>query len=466
MNTAALYQVYLSHPVVTTDSRRCPEGSMFFALKGTNFNGNTFAKKALEDGCAVAVVDDPAVVPADDDRFIVVADVLNALQDLAAFHRKQFKKPVLQITGTNGKTTTKELVAAVLGERFNVLYTQGNLNNHIGVPLTLLRIREEHDIAVIETGANHPGEIAFLTELVQPDYGLITNVGHAHIEGFGSFEGVKRTKGELYDFLKAHDGCRIFSNGSDATLTAMLNERGIDSGAKCIVYGNEVTDASTESDFLTDPAAEPLDTVPFSPVVCGQVTDCNPFVKMRWCKGCGDWHEVQTHLIGAYNIANLLAAACVGTHFGVSEEQVCHALSTYEPTLGRSEYRQTDRNALIIDAYNANLTSMHAALANFRQIPAARKMLILGDMRELGTASDEAHNQILDEALTCGAESVWLVGAAFGKAAERAGARAAIRLFADVNEVKAALSAEKPSGWLILIKGSNSTRLAETVGEL
>ena len=446
MDTETLYQVYLSHRSVTTDSRHCPQGSMFFALKGANFNGNAFAQKAIESGCAVAIVDEPSQVPEGDKHFIVVPDVLKALQDLAAYHRKQFHKPVLQITGTNGKTTTKELVAAVLSERFNVLYTQGNLNNHIGVPLTLLRIREEHDIAVIETGANHPGEIAFLTELVQPDYGLITNVGHAHIEGFGSFEGVKRTKGELYDYLKGHDGCRIFVNGTDTTLTSMLAERGIDSEAKCIVYGKEATDACI-------------------PAVCGQVTACNPFVKMSWCKAQGEWHEVQTHLIGAYNIANLLAAACVGTHFGVSETQICHALSTYQPTLGRSEYRQTSRNTLIIDAYNANLTSMHAALANFREIPAAHKMLILGDMRELGTASEQAHSQILDEALTCGAEAVWLVGTEFEKAARKVtpSKTVALRLFSDVEAVKATLATEQPTGWLVLIKGSNSTRLAETV---
>ena len=449
MNTEALYQVYLSHSTVTTDSRHCPQGSMFFALKGANFNGNTFAKKAIESGCAVAIVDEPDLVPECDERFIVVPDVLKALQDLAAYRRKQFKKPVLQITGTNGKTTTKELVAAVLGEQFNVLYTQGNLNNHIGVPLTLLRIRDEHDIAVIETGANHPGEIAFLTKLVQPDYGLITNVGHAHIEGFGSFEGVKRTKGELYDYLKDQEGCHIFVNTADETLTDMLSERGINLKDKCMAYTNKDNDGQVQG-------------------IYGRVTACNPFVKMSWRKDGGDWAEVQTHLIGAYNIANLLAATCVGTHFGVNEAQVCHALSTYEPTLGRSEYRQTSRNALIIDAYNANLTSMHAALANFKQIPAVHKMLILGDMKELGTASAQAHSQILDEALDCGAETIWLVGAEFEKAARKAlpAATDALRFFTDVEAVKATLATEKPSGWLILIKGSNSTRLAETINEL
>ena len=237
MTIADLYEVFKLHPEVTTDSRRCPAGSLFFALKGESFDGNQYAAKALEAGAAVAVVDDATVVPAGErltvpdgaGRYVVVDDVLTTLQQLAAHHRRQFRGPVLQVTGTNGKTTTKELLAAVLSRKYRVLYTHGNLNNHIGVPLTLLRLRlDEHEIAIIETGANHPGEIAFLAEIVDPDYGLVTNVGRAHLEGFGSFEGVKRTKGELYDYLKAKPGGRIFINESNYDLQDMLVERDID----------------------------------------------------------------------------------------------------------------------------------------------------------------------------------------------------------------------------------------------
>lgn len=446
MNIEHLYELYLAHPTITTDSRQCPEGSIFFALKGTNFNGNRFTAKALEAGCAYAVVDAAEYAIATDSRYILVPDVLGTLQQLANYHRRQFKKPVIQITGTNGKTTTKELVATVLSERFNVLYTQGNLNNHIGVPLTLLRLRSDHDIAVIETGANHPGEIAFLTQIVQPDYGLITNVGHAHIEGFGSFEGVKKTKGELYDYLATHQDTRIFVNSSDATLLSMLQERHIELKDKCIAY--------TKDDSET-----------CQPAITGKVLECNPFVKMCWGNGPMATDEVQTHLIGAYNIDNLLAAACVGCHFGVSETQVCQALSNYVPSLGRSEYKKTAHNELIIDAYNANLTSMHAALENFKRMTAEHKMLILGDMKELGADSEQAHAQILQEALTCHAEAIWLIGSEFAKAAAKMSVseKQPIRLFDDIQAAKAALLEEQPSGFLVLIKGSNSTRLFEAV---
>lgn len=453
MNTEALYQIYLTHPEVTTDSRRCPKGSMFFALKGANFNGNAFAHKAIEAGCAVAVIDEADYAPADDERYILVPDVLQALQQLAAYHRQQFRKPVIQITGTNGKTTTKELVAAVLSERFQVLYTQGNLNNHIGVPLTLLRLRDTHDIAVIETGANHPGEIATLTDIVRPDYGLITNVGHAHIEGFGSFEGVKRTKGELYDYLLHTDGTHIFVNTANPVLTGMLEERGVHLKATACGMGMLATDGTMKV------------------AVEGGVQTCNPFVSIWWrrtdAQASGsetECHEVQTQLVGAYNLDNLLAASCVGLQFGVDEAAICHALHTYHPGLGRSEYRKTAHNELIIDAYNANLTSMHVALENFKLIDGKHKMLILGDMKELGADSASAHQQILSEALACGAEEVWLVGDQFAQAAtlhEPTDGR--IRLFTDVDAVLADLQAAPKEGFMVLIKGSNSMHLAKTV---
>lgn len=440
MDIERLYKIYLEHPQVSTDSRRLPEGCMFFALRGESFNGNLFAASALESGAAVAVVDDATVIPANDDRYILVPDVLQTLQALAKYHRQQFYGPVLQITGTNGKTTTKELIAAVLSQQLNVLYTQGNLNNHIGVPLTLLRLRpNEHEIAIIETGANHPGEIDFLTHIVNPDYGLITNVGRAHIEGFGSFEGVKKTKGELYDFLQQKPSAHIFVNASNADLTGMLAQRGIDiQTEKCLTYGRDGNG------------------------ICqGDVIDCNPMLQLWWQAEGQERTSVQTNLIGAYNIDNVLAAVAVGLHFGITAEAICTALSTYAPSLGRSEYRKTQHNELIIDAYNANLTSMQAALDNFSRINHPQKMVILGDMKELGTVSEEAHQQVLEAAIQCGAQTIWLVGEEFGKAAKQKDCPASIRLrtFDDVLAVKEAIANQQPTDFLILIKGSNSTRL-------
>lgn len=443
MDIQKLYTIYLEHPDVTTDSRRCPEGSIFFALKGDSFDGNRFAAKALEAGSAVAVVDDATVIPDGDERYILVSDVLQALQALAAYHRQQFQGPVLQVTGTNGKTTTKELIAAVLSQRYRVLYTQGNLNNHIGVPLTLLRLRPgEHDIAIIETGANHPGEIAFLTNIVQPDYGLITNVGRAHLEGFGSFEGVKNTKGELYDYLGQKATAHIFVNKSNSDLQDMLAQRNIDCDSdKCIAYAREQADAM--------------------PWVCeGSVASCNPALRICWRPCHEAQHEVQTQLIGDYNLDNVLAAICIGLHFQVPAQQIDAALADYHPSLGRSEYRKTAHNELIIDAYNANLTSMTAALSNFSHISHAHKMVILGDMKELGSASHEAHCKVIGQALACGADKVWFVGKEFRKALDTAPATdVEVRCFEDVEAVKAAIGEQAPADCLILIKGSNSTKL-------
>ena len=438
-----LYEIYLKHPEVTTDSRRCPEGSMFFALKGESFDGNRFAAKALEAGSAIAVVDDPTVIPKGDERYVLVDDVLEALQALAAYHRQQFRGSVVQVTGTNGKTTTKELIAAVLSQRYRVLYTQGNLNNHIGVPLTLLRLRpDEHEIAIIETGANHPGEIAFLTKIVQPDYGLITNVGRAHIEGFGSFEGVKRTKGELYDFLCSKPSARVFINAANKDLCEMIRERGFKpSDDKCIAYGHEEQQTAC--------------------LCTGSVIDSNPMLRLRWRTTEGKTSEVQTLLIGAYNIDNVLAAVAIGLTFEVTPAAITQALTNYQPSLGRSEYRRTADNELIIDAYNANLTSMQAALDNFSRISHAHKMMILGDMRELGALSEEAHLKVATLALAAKPEAAWFVGDEFAKALTTLAPAtdADIRCFADVTAVKEAIAAQKPTGRLILVKGSNSTKL-------
>lgn len=426
MDIASLYNIYKRHPHITTDSRTCPAGSIFFALHGQSFNGNLFAAKALEQGCSYAVIDQAEIADQDDKRYIIVKDCLESLQQLAAYHRRTLGLPVLQITGTNGKTTTKELIAAVLTQKYKVGYTQGNLNNHIGVPLTLLSLTDDQDIAVIETGASHPGEIKFLSQLTDPDYGLITNIGIGHIEGFGSFEGVLTTKGELYDYLRQKGGT-VFVHADNEFLRRM------DGGLKRILYG-------------TPSNKETLS-------VEGEGLSGAPCLSFRWRKPDEEWYTVHTHIIGDYNLSNMLAAITVGLQFGVRPSQINEALSSYTPGNNRSQWMRTQRNDLIIDAYNANPTSMMAALKNFNALQAAHKRVILGDMKELGHVSEEEHQRIIDYLETMELENVWLVGECFAKT------KHAFRCFPDAEEVKRALKAEVLVGCTILIKGSNSTRL-------
>ncbi len=441
MTINQIYEIYKAHPVVTTDNRQCEQGAMFFALKGASFDGNQFAASALEAGCAYAVVDEKEYAPIGDARYILVDDVLKTLQGLAQYHRQQLTIPVLQITGTNGKTTTKELVSAVLSRKYNTLFTQGNLNNHIGVPRTLLRIRPEHEIAVIETGANHPGEIDFLCHMVQADYGLITNVGRAHLEGFGSFEGVKKTKGELYDDL-AKRGKTVFLNAFDDDLRGMAEARGFD-----------LFQSADEKRLL--------------PYVEGRVEDCSSFLRIQWRKEVDmPWHTGQTHLVGAYNIANIRAAITVGLYFGVDEADIDQAIADYQPTNSRSEFRETDHNKLIVDAYNANPSSMNAALTNFAMMNVPQKMVILGDMRELGSNSEQEHRGIIERLAKDGVQQAWLVGEEFCKVVSEtlpgdgsADGGVQIHTFANVDEVKAELQAHPVCGRTILIKGSNGTKL-------
>ncbi|MBQ1580866.1 MAG: UDP-N-acetylmuramoyl-tripeptide--D-alanyl-D-alanine ligase [Prevotella sp.] len=427
MDIQQLYQIYQQHPVITTDSRDCPQGSIFFALKGESFDGNKFAASAIEKGCAYAVIDNAEYQK--DDRFILVDDVLQTFKDLAREHRRQFNIPVIGITGTNGKTTTKELIASVLSEKYNTLFTQGNFNNDVGVPKTLFRLNEQHEIAVVEMGASHPGDIKTLVETVEPTCGLITNVGKAHLQGFGSFEGVKKTKGELYDYLKAHDAL-VFINGNNEHLLQMAQSRDI---CRAIEYG-------TQEDCQVN----------------GSIISCAPFLKFQWnsnVDGINVQQEIQTHLIGSYNIDNMLAAIAIGLHFGVSPEQIHHALSNYIPTNNRSQMEETGKNHLVVDAYNANPSSMKAALDNFHLMEVSPKMAILGDMRELGEASAEEHQKAVDLMKEYGFENIWLVGDEFGNT------QCNYRKFKDVEEVKAAIIAEDIKGFNILIKGSNSTKL-------
>ncbi len=427
ISTEKIYDLFRQYGAITTDTRNCPKDSIFFALKGANFNGNAFAGRALEAGCAYCVVDD-ADVASTDNRMLYVDNVLQTLQDVAALHRRTLGLPVLQITGTNGKTTTKELTAAVLERKYRVLYTAGNFNNDIGVPKTLLRLTPEHNFAVIETGASHPGDISTLCRMVKADFGLITNVGKAHLEGFGSFEGVIRTKSELYDDLRTRPDSLVFLNGDDDILCRQAQ------GLKAYRYGQSGKGYDIE----------------------GELLDGGPFLALRWRRREGEWHEVRTHLIGAYNLQNVLAAAAVGARFGVSDDDITAALTAYVPTNNRSELQQTAHNSLIIDAYNANPTSMAAAIGNFSTLQAPHKMAILGDMRELGEASAEEHQQVVDRISQAGCERVWLVGRNF-EATRHDG----IRCFDTVDDVKAALKAEPVENFTILIKGSNGTRLFE-----
>lgn len=430
MDIKQLYAVYQAHPVVTTDSRCCPEGSIFIALKGASFDGNKFAAAALEKGCSYAVVDEKEYYVEGDDRYILTDDCLTTFKELSREHRRQFNIPVVGITGTNGKTTTKELVSAVLAEKYNVMHTEGNFNNDVGVPKTLLRLSPEHEIAVVEMGASHPGDIKKLVEYVEPTCGLITNVGRAHLQGFGSFEGVKKTKGELYDFLKAHDGL-VFLNTGNPHLVEMARERELD---RVISYGGE-DDANVQ----------------------GRVTAADPFITIEWQEdGKPNVYSVKSHLIGAYNVDNMLAAVAVGLHFGVTPEQINHALEHYQPTNNRSELVKTADNTLIVDAYNANPTSMAAALDSFEQIDTKLpKMAILGDMRELGAVSEEEHQKVVDTLKAKGLNDVWLVGEEFGKT------QCDFHKYNNVEEVKQAIAGHKPTGKCILIKGSNGTKLFE-----
>lgn len=426
MKIASLYAIFRSYPIITTDSRNIPANSIFFALKGANFNGNSFAEEALSKGASYAVIDEPEF--AINDRTVLVDDVLSSLQQLAQYHRNQLGIPILAITGTNGKTTTKELITAVLSKKFKVNSTKGNLNNHIGVPLTLLSMNEQTEFGVVEMGANHPGEIKTLCDIANPDFGLVTNIGKAHLEGFGSFEGVIKTKSEMYDFIRNKNG-KCFLNADNPLL---INQA---KGIELISYG-ESTDY-----FMAGQLAS---------------TDNYLVVKALFTKG---WLYLKSKLIGDYNFENLLAAACIGKYFDVDPLLIQEAIAEYTPSNNRSQLIKKATNTIIMDAYNANPTSMMAALSNFASIPHENKCVILGDMLELGDTSAEEHQKITDFIEEQTFAEVYLVGPQFKNTTDRTQKKK----FEQVELLTIYLKTQPIENKLILIKGSRGIHLEKVL---
>lgn len=425
---AGLYELFIScDQKITTDTRKIEQGSIFFALKGENFDANTFVNAAIEQGCRYAVTDQAAY--ANGTIILLVPDVLQALQQLAKHHRKTLGIPVIGITGSNGKTTNKELIHAVLSKKYKVYATKGNLNNHIGVPLTLLSVNPQQEMAIVEMGANHQGEIAFLSDLADPDYGLITNIGKAHMEGFGGVEGIKKGKGELYHYLRAKDGL-VFVNGDDPVLMEMA------SGLKLYTFGEQ----------------EPCD-------VQGQSSLHSEYVAFKWTlkeKSSEESALVHTHMFGHYNFINLLCAAAIGNYFEVPVADINAALAAYKPEMNRSQVVKTERNTLILDAYNANPSSMALAIHNFSEQPFSKKLLILGDMFELGEYAREEHQQILETLKTLQLSHVYLAGALFFEFKMQ---YPMFHFFKDATHVGEYLEEHVAEGNTVLIKGSRGMKL-------
>ena len=422
MRIEELYQLYLAHPVVQTDTRKLNKGDLFFALKGDNFNGNLFAIQALEKGAAYAIVDEAPET--DNPKVIVVDDVLSTLQELAKHHRRQFHIPFLAITGSNGKTTTKELVHAVLSSHFKTYTTEGNLNNHIGIPLTLLKVRADAEIAVVEMGANHQREIAGYCTYTLPNYGIINNVGKAHLEGFGGIEGVKKGKGELYDFIRENGGT-IFINTDFDYLKEM--SAGINN---CITYGT--TNASTT----------------------GKLLKSEPFLQVEITSE-PEIGIITTHLVGDYNLPNILAAVCTGLYFGVPALKIKTAIEQYKPSNSRSQLIEAGTNKIILDAYNANPSSMKLAIENFAKLQADKKVLMLGGMAEMGESSLIEHQAIVDLISLHTWDKVVLVGGDFGKL------RHPYIYFNTSLEAREWYKNQLFSNTHLLIKGSRSMKMEE-----
>jgi len=423
-----LYDLFLRHPNVSTDSRMIQEGDLFFALKGENFDGNTYALDAIHNGASFSIVDDESFE--DHLQVLHTDDVLKTLQDLSLFHRQHFNIPVIGITGTNGKTTTKELVHAVLSKKFNTYATKGNLNNHIGVPLSILAINESHEIAVIEMGANHIGEIEFLCQLAQPDFGLITNIGKAHIEGFGSIDGIIKAKTELYKYLEFDQGL-AFVNIADDLLIQLSGS------LRKFTYG------------------------PDKQANCNtQLKASYPVLQVEW-KQKGIDFSINSNLYGSYNFQNINAAISIGDHFTVDPNDIVSSIEAYMPDNNRSQLIQTSRNILYMDAYNANPSSMELAINNFNTLPESRKVLILGDMMELGNASPEEHQKVIELANSIPSEAVIFIGNYFQ---DLLGDKEMV--FANVQEAKKWLSENPYDACSILIKGSRKVELEKLLDVL
>ena len=428
----SLYEVFKNHPIICTDSRSVVSGCIFFSLKGPNFNGNTFAEKALELGAVCAVIDEAQYKK--DERYILVDDVLITLQQLANHHRKHLTIPVLAITGSNGKTTTKELIRNVLSKKYRTIATKGNLNNHIGVPLTILSITKDTEFAVIEMGANHQNEIDSYCRIAEPDYGLITNVGKAHLEGFGGFEGVKKGKGELYSWI-AKNGKGIFLNGNSNDLIAMAKEFKF---PQTVLYG-------TGQEFYC----------------MGELESDEPFLKVNW-KCSNNKGIINSQLIGSYNFENILSAICIGNFFEVNPVDINEAIESYVPDNSRSQIIKKKSNTIILDAYNANPTSMVAALDNFRKASAHKKIVFLGEMAELGVESLAEHQKIISILTQDSYDKIILVGENFKNFSDKIKG-----LYFD--------DSEKATSWLkqnpledsfILIKGSRSSKMEKIMEAL
>ena len=456
MNIVEIYSRFKECGCVTTDTRTLKGGEMFFALKGENFDGNEYAMKALELGAAYAVVNaSSAAGNTDDPRLIKVEDTLATLQELARWHRSMTfvdGKPltVIALTGTNGKTTTKELIREVLSKRYRITATEGNLNNSIGVPLTLLKINSDTQIAVIEMGASHPGDIRELVNIALPNFGLITNVGKAHLLGFGSFEGVKQTKGELYDYLR-RTADKIFLNVDNPHLCAMAAERSMQ-------HDSERPDCSLVIPYGLGYAHAQV--LPSSPE--------NPFLRIAVPVAEGESVTIATNLVGSYNADNVMAAIAVGCHFGVSFDEAVGAIEAYVPSNNRSQMTRTSRNTLIVDAYNANPTSMEAALGNFATVESDQKIAALGDMLELGDESLAEHVRIAAMALDLGLQRVCFVGAEFAKALATFEDLPADKVISFDTSAELAdwFTANPCQGSVILIKGSRGTRMEKVIAVL
>lgn len=432
INIEELYQLFINcNQKITTDTRKLENGSIFFALKGENFDANSFAHKAIDGGCLYAVVDNELVC--NETNILLVENVLETLQKLANYHRRQLNIPIIGITGSNGKTTNKELIHAVLSKKYNTYATKGNLNNHIGVPLTLLSLNKTHEIAIVEMGANHQGEINMLCEIAEPDYGVITNIGKAHLEGFGGIEGVKKGKSEMYRYLLKKSG-KIFINGNDNILIDLGKD------LEKIYYGE-----NKEFD------------------VYGKLYSTGEYVEFKWNKKNKEVTNqplVKTNMFGQYNFINLLCAACIGNYFNVLESDINLALETYIPEMNRSQVKKTDKNTIILDAYNANPSSMSLALDNFQKQLFTHKAVILGDMLELGEFSEKEHHKILSQLQHSGIEKVILVGIQFLELKDQF---SNYLFYHNIEDLKQNINTHSIVGFAILIKGSRGMQLEKIV---